>query len=248
MRQEQFYTAVGVFVIIAFAILGIGMIFFYEEYLHSKKETFVMFFKGSLKGLEANTPITYRGVKIGEVTQVVITGNKAKRRIDIPVYVEFFVEKTFGFSKNPINILIKRGFTANITKPNFLTGVADIEIIKTETSKPLKLSYYHGYPIFPTRNVHEKYTSVDDTLKAAKKTLDDISTLIRSKNVQDTIDSARTMANSVDRLANNLDQYAPSVVAYLNQSLKQISNAAYSTQNLTDYLSRYPESLLRGKK
>lgn len=34
----------------------------------------------------------------------------------------------------------------------------------------------------------------------------------------------------------------------LNQTLKDVSNAAKSIQNLTDYLERHPDSIIKGKK
>ncbi|KTC84509.1 MlaD family protein [Legionella brunensis] len=248
MRHERFYTLVGVFVIGAICLMLLGAAFFYEEYKRAQVQTFVMFFKGSLKGLGPAAPVTYRGVKIGEVKNIEITENKAKTQVRIPVYVQFFVEKRFGFTQDPIHLLINNGYVANITKPNLISGVAEVELVQSTSQRPFKQTYYRGYPIFPTRNTVEKYTSIDEALNAAKKTLEDISELVRSKDVRDTIVSARIMAESLDKLAISLNQNVPTVAAYLNQTLKQIGNAAYSTQNLTDYLSRYPESILRGKR
>jgi ABC-type transporter Mla subunit MlaD len=249
MRHNRFYTLVGIFVVGALSLIIAGSVFFYKQYLQAKIETYVMFFKGSLKGLDATTPVTYRGVKIGEVRLIEITENKKGNNVVIPVYVEFFVEKTLGFSKNPVRLLIINGYVADISKPNFLTGVADIELVKNKTPPvAFKQTYFRGYPIFPTRNSVEKFTTIDEALKKANAMFEDISRLVRSPEIQRTLSSTKAMADSLDKLANNLDEYAPSVVAYLNQSLKKIANAAESTQNLTDYLARYPESLLRGKK
>ncbi|KTD18303.1 MlaD family protein [Legionella jordanis] len=248
MRHERFYILVGVFVVGALCLMLLGAAFFYEEYKRSQVQTFVMFFKGSLKGLVASAPVTYRGVKIGEVKVIEITENKARNQVRIPVYVQFFVEKTFGFSQDPIHLLINNGYVANISKPNFITGVAEVELIQSSSPRTFKQTYYHGYPIFPTQNTIEKYTTLDEALKAAKKTFEDISALVRSKEVRDSIAAAERMAQSIDQFTQNLNQSVPGVIAYLNLSLKQISNAAYSTQNLADYLSRYPESLLRGKR
>lgn len=248
MRQERLYTLVGFFIGGALILTLLTAIFLYDVYLHKKIETYVMFFKGSLKGLETSSTVTYRGVKIGEVKRIEITENISNNKIDIPVYVQFFVEKKIGLHQNPVQLLINNGYVANITKPNFLSGIADIELIQSTLKQKFIPAKYHGYPIFPTKNKAEEYTTLDETLKAAKKAFEDISEFVNSKEIRETIDSAGAMADSFYKLANNIDQNLPTVVAYLNQSLKQISSAAYSTQNLTDYLSRYPESLLRGKK
>ncbi|KTD33638.1 MlaD family protein [Legionella israelensis] len=246
MRQERLYTLIGIFVVGAFGLLIYGSIFFYNEYIKEKMETYVLFFKGSLNGLESRSTVTYRGVKIGEVSFIELTENTLKNMVDVVVYVQFFVDKT-GFRDNPIRLLINKGFVADISKPNFLTGVASIELIQTDKPPSSKQHYYRGYPIFPTVPQVEKYTSFDETLKSAKKTLDEIREFLQTKELQKTAESLRKMADSIEILANNLNQNVSPFVAYFSQSLKEVGKAAYSTQNLMDYLSRHPESLLRGK-
>lgn len=248
MHNERFYTLVGIFIVGALCLMILGGTFFYIEYKRAQKQTFVMFFKGSLKGLVTTAPVTYRGVKIGEVKVIEITENKEHNKVLIPVYVQFFVERTYGFSQDPIHLLINNGYVGNITKPNLLTGIAEIELIQPTSTKKFTQTYYHSYPIFPTHNAVEKFTSMEEAFEAAKKTFEDISELVRSKEIHDTLESVQKVSESLAQLSSSLNQDVPSVVAYLNQSLKQITSAAYSTQNLTDYLSRYPESLLRGKR
>ncbi len=99
MRQERLYIGIGVFVFFAFVLALVSSAFLYSRYLHGKTETYVMLFKGSLNGLNANSPISYRGVKIGEVNRIELTATKSGTNVSIPVYVEFFVEKSFVRTK-----------------------------------------------------------------------------------------------------------------------------------------------------
>lgn len=55
-----------------------------------------------------------------------------------------------------------------------------------------------------------------------------------SKNLDQTL--ARVASSSEETLAN------------LNETLRDVSDAAKSAQNLTDYLEQHPESILKGKK
>ncbi len=248
MRSEKFYTLIGLFVVGAFILMIMGSVFFYHEYVHSKLQMYVMFFKGSLQGLNSTTPVTYRGIKIGEVKLIEVTENRARNKVMIPVYVEFFVEKNFGFTQNPIHLLISNGYIAQISKPNFITGNAEIELVKANDRLQIKQTMFHGYPIFPTRNKVEKDTTLDDSIKAAKLTFEAIRKLVSSQEIKDLITSTQQMAEHVDRLAINMEEYFPRSLINFNLTMKRISEAASSTQNLTDYLSRNPESLLRGKR
>lgn len=248
MRQERFYISIGIFVFGAIMLAMFGTIFLYSQYLHGKVESYVMFFKGSLNGLNVTSPITYRGVKIGEVKRIELTANKSRSNVAIPVYVEFFVEKSFVQHDDPIHILIDNGVVAMITSPNLLTGVASVELVDGPApDKSKKITTFHGYNRFPTATSSDSATNASDTLKAAKKTLNDISNLIRSKEFKETISAVKSMADSIDRLAVSLDHQVPGVLVYFNESMKEIAKAAYSTRNLTDYLARNPESLLRGR-
>lgn len=248
MRQDRLYTLVGMFVIGAICLTIVTSIFFYEQYLQEKVETYVMFFKGSLAGVDISSTVAYRGVKIGEVKLIEITENVAGDEIEIPVFVQFFVENRFGIRQNPVQLLIKKGYVANIQSPNFLTGVASIELTKSDSPEPIGLTTYRGYPVFPTQVNVKNYMTMDQTLRAAKQAFLDMSEFVHSDRLHDTIDAAKNMANSFDKLANKLDNQLPPFFITLDHSLRQVSSAAAATQNLTDYLARYPESLLRGRK
>lgn len=248
MGQERYYTWVGLFVAGALLIITFGAIFIYDQYLQAKVETYVMFFKGSLTGLDTTSIVTYKGVKIGKIRLIELTENPAGTEVEIPVYVDFFVEKKFGTHPNPIKLLIDKGIVANISSANLLTGVSGIKLIMSNAPQKYDLTYYRGYPIFPTKRHVVKASSISDALTAAKKTLKDISDFVHSKEVKDTLESTQKMAHSLDNLALALNKQLPISLLYLNGSLKQFSKTAYSTQNFVDYLSRHPESLIRGKQ
>jgi ABC-type transporter Mla subunit MlaD len=273
MRQERLYVLVGLFVGGAISLTILTALYIYDEYLNEKVETYVMFFKGSLTGVHVASDVTYRGVKIGEVKLIEITENPENNKIRIPVYVQFFVERKFVGKQNPIQLLINRGYVANISKPNFLTGIASIDLIRGPASYKTIQTKYNGYPIFPTNNKVEDYISLDDALRSAKQAFQDISAFVQSARMYGVIDATTTMAVTMERMVKNLDRLIPTTLATLSQSLKEfsvlvnelyqqfpptlinfsrsmkkVSEAANSTQNLTNYLARYPESLLRGKK
>ncbi|WP_419420363.1 MlaD family protein [Legionella sp. D16C41] len=278
MRHEPFYTLVGIFVVGGLALMFLSGLFFYQQYTQAKVQTYVMFFNGSLKGLTTTAPVTYRGIKIGEVSLIQITENKLGNRVQIPVYVEFFVEKNFDLTQNPIQLLIKNGFVADISKPNFLTGISDVELVQGEIkSADYQVKYFRGYPIFPTRNSREKITTIDEALKSAQIMIEEITKLVRSPIIRETINSTddtlksaqtmikaitklarlpairetlsstKEMTTSFNQLAHNIEGYLPPAINYFNQSVREVAEAANSFENLSDYLARHPEALLRGK-
>ena len=108
-----------------------------------------MFFQGSLTGLKVTSKVTYRGVKIGEVKLIEIAENKNKTEVEIPVYVDFYVARTYKTKYHPVDILIKKGYAATVTQTNFLTGDAEIALIPATKSRELytaKKNFYNTYP------------------------------------------------------------------------------------------------------
>lgn len=247
MRPDKVYTTIGLFISGAILLFIAGGLFLYTQYINGKVESYVLFFKGSLNGLEMKSPVTYRGVKIGEVKRIELTASKSNTNVSIPVYVEFFVEKTFVQRNNPIQILIDNNIKASITSPNLLTGVASIELNKGEgKAKHGPYGSFRGIPIFPTESPSDD-SEATDTFKVARKTLRDISSFVRSKELKDTIAAIHHMADSIDGLSKNLNTSVPGVSLLLQKTLQQWAKTGYTTQNLTDYLSRHPEALVRGK-
>ena len=221
--------------------------FFYETYIKQQRETYVMFFKGSLDGLDARSPITYRGVKIGEVLRIELTENKLNNSVETPVYVQFFVERTIGFKQNPIRLLIKQGYIADVSKPNLISGVSSIKLVQPQNALEVYRPKYYNYSVFPTTRIIEKRTSVDETLKSAEHTFKDISEFIRSPEIKEMIKSIDKMTDRIEQLANQLDRNVTPFMANFSQGMDQVSKAATATKNFMDYLTRYPESLLRGR-
>ena len=246
MVHERYYTFVGVFVVVALSLLVLGSGYLYHLYQETKNQTYVMFFNGSLTGISDSSIVAYRGVKIGEVKLIEITENDTKTNVKIPVYVNFYVEKRFGITVRPIELLIKKGVVANISQPSLMSGAAQIDLIETDSPPTGQQKYYRKVPIFPTHAV-ENPTTFNDTLKTIRTTVKEFGDFIHSKEVRDTIDSTKAMADSLEKLANKINQNSTPFLSNFTQTLTQVSKTANSLQNFSDYLSRHPESLIRGK-
>src|SRR3990167_3288281 len=248
--HDRLYKTIGFLVFVAIVLSLSATFLFFGHYLQGKVETYVMLFNGSLTGLDITSPITYRGVKVGEVSRIELTATKTKSKVSIPVYVEFFIEKSFVQQDNPIAILIENGIVATISAPNIFTGTASIQLVPGHPKKPPSLSStFHGYSTFPTEASPEQdKANLNDTLKTAQQAFEDISQFVKSNEFKETLKTIKDTADSIDQLATTLDNQLPGVLLYFSDSLSEFKRAAYSVRSLTDYLARHPEALLRGRK
>ena len=79
---------IGVFVLGAIALLVIAVVVLGSGKFFRKTFKAVCFFEGSVGGLSVGAPVVFNGVRIGEVTDVVLRYDTRDLTATIPVYIE----------------------------------------------------------------------------------------------------------------------------------------------------------------
>jgi len=134
-------SMVGMFVIGA-AALAVGAVFLLGSGMFfSKKVPLVMYFEGNVGGLSIGAPVVFRGVKIGEVTDIKIQSSEDSLSFTIPVFaqiannvIEMKGKKTGeslakDFNMTPEELyhkLIEMGLRAELSQKSFVTGELQI--------------------------------------------------------------------------------------------------------------------------
>jgi len=176
-----------------------------------------------------------------------------------------------GVDLNILGNLFERGFRAQLQSGNLLTGELFIDLDFHKDMPTYKAKKENGYYVLPT--VPATMESIKTDLKTILKK---ISTIpfeeigneidlmlkeIRTGTVpalNDTLKSTGMMIKSADDTMKSLDNtvnaaknnYLDSNAQFnkkLMRLMDELSRTSRSVKNLTDYLERHPESLLRGK-
>jgi paraquat-inducible protein B len=124
----------GAFVLGAIALVLAAVVFFSAGGWFEKRERFSVYFPGSVRGLNPGAPVTFRGIKIGEVAEVkaVLTG-KPDPLIQVEVIIELMsdiVETPPGVPRpfagmtaaDAAKALIERGIRGKLQSQSLLTG------------------------------------------------------------------------------------------------------------------------------
>lgn len=137
MSRQANPTIIGAFVAgaIALAVAAV-LILAGDQLLRKDTSKYVMYFHGSVKGLNAGSPVMFRGVNIGTVTNIQLVVGKGDIDIAIPVIVE--VDNTRFIHSHPespkaeteddIQTLIKAGLRAQLQLQSLLTGQLFVQI------------------------------------------------------------------------------------------------------------------------
>ena len=235
---------------------------------------YVMYFNGSVRGLAVGAPVQLRGIPIGKVTGINLELDKKTAEIRIPVTVELEpdrIEEVNNQSnishKDVMQQLIKKGLRAQLQTGSLLTGQLLVDLDFRPNSKiHLTANNTSVYPEFPTTasSIDEFTHSAQIIMdKIAKLPLDDLSTEANktlqslqgtSKAATNMLTTAKDTLGRVDKTMNSAEQALNalepgSTTRYeLDKMLQELSQAASSVKQLTDYLEQNPDALIRGKK
>ena len=96
MSKEANPKLIGLFVIGALALVIVGVMVFGGGSFFKHGVNYVMFFKGSVIGLDVGAPVTFRGVKVGSVSSISLDFNQTSGNVTIPVVVSFEPDRVKG--------------------------------------------------------------------------------------------------------------------------------------------------------
>ena len=150
-------TVIGAFVIGAIALIVIGLLVFGGASWFAKRYTYIAYFPGSVKGLRVGAPVDFRGVNIGQVTDIKVMFNPNDVTARIPVILQFDPARIDVVGMAPatsyeqrVKNLIDAGFRAQLQSQSFLTGLLFVNL-DFDKNAPLRLvGGVQPYPEIPT--------------------------------------------------------------------------------------------------
>jgi paraquat-inducible protein B len=212
-------TAIGAFVIGAIALLVGSIVFFGGELFGSRlgKVDAAVIFTGSVKGLNVGAPVTLRGVKIGEVTDIHVSFDPRSLEFVIPVKITVD-RKDLGVGQDVapgtnLQALIDRGLRAQLKTQSLLTGLLYVDFEFLPQSQPRYVDFETAEPQIPTaptelEAILERVGEMDlqAFLQNADQTLRAVATLLANPetqgipaNINATLADMRTLVANTDR-------------------------------------------------
>ncbi len=241
MAKQASRTAIGAFVVGAIALAVAGVLVFGSGKLLSKQARFVMFFDGSLKGLQVGAPVVMQGVKIGEVTDIYVMADPATLEFYNPVFVkidpgkirvagqETTTWKTRKEEYSDYQALVKKGMKAQLVLQSFVTGQLWIGL-DLYPDKPVRLvGMIKDVPEIPTipPPLEELSKTVGNLpLKEIAGKLDNVMTgidrLVNSPEMQRTVVNLEKATGDFDRLVKRVDSQVEPLSADARRTLGEV--------------------------
>src|SRR6266567_5718173 len=98
MSKKISKTAIGAFVLGAVFLMVAGVLILGSGKFFTREYVYITYFAGSVKGLSVGSPVVFRGVKIGTVTDIRIIVDPENIQLRIPVVFTLDPQKFRGTS------------------------------------------------------------------------------------------------------------------------------------------------------
>ncbi len=239
-----FVLGAAVLALAAVAILGSGRFF-------AKRQSFVCFFSGSVEGLNPGAPVKFRGVQIGQVTEMLLRYGEETldlARTRIPVFIEIDEKRlvqlgstrAVGVTKEGLDELIKIGLRARLETQSLVTGVLYVGLDFSPDTEVVRVLPIDGpdleIPTIPT-TLEKVFASfekvmhrVDDIdleglVTSARNALDGVSQLTRSPDLERSIAELHETLASIHRVTGALEPQVQPTMKDLRAALVQAKTA-----------------------
>ena len=132
MSYRRMQMKVGIFSVLALVLLAGATGILASGLFRQNEQDYVLYFEGSVAGLNVGAPVEFRGVPLGRVTSISVVANMRDDVVRIPVGVDID-EKAITRKRGSATVtdelrdamiqrLVKRGLRARLTMGNLLTG------------------------------------------------------------------------------------------------------------------------------
>lgn len=228
-RQTAQYYRLGLFVMIGAAALVAVILVFGARNLFTKTITAETYIKESVQGLDVGAPVRFRGVRIGQISFIGLTGSiyeekipPAQRKQYVLVRMQLDLgDRSREFDDDYLEKLVRDGLRAQI-RGQGITGVNYMELdFVTDPSKlrELPFTWTPDYPVVPSQP--SPVNILLDNVEAALQNFNHLNLGETQKNVDLLLTNLNGMIAGSDGKGNGLNES----VKELNQLMNKLNRA-----------------------
>lgn len=227
-------VAIGAFIVGAIILVFIALLFLSGGQLFSHKERIIMYFSGSVQGLQIGAPIKLKGVVLGEITDIQINFQSDDKNVLTAVTAELALQR---INKKGVKVdrkffeeAINRGLRAQLNYQSFLTGLLYVELDFFPNSPAEIYGFQTSILELPTvgtgfeeiaKSLQE--LNIKGLVENLEKLSGNIATLVESGAVEQTLGSVKKAADSIDATATGLRTDVNVISQELNKTTKELT-------------------------
>jgi paraquat-inducible protein B len=252
MSKQANKTVIGIFVVGAIALAVIAIVVLGSGKFFKQTLKAVCYFEGSVGGLNIGAPVVFRGVRIGSVTDVILSVESTKLTFTIPVYIEIEPDKFSVIGVRPrqlgenLKTFIDRGLRASLETQSLVTGQMQVGL-DFKPEKPAKfaeIKFDPKTPEIPTvptpmQELTKKIERIpiDEIFEKLNATIGSINKLVSSPEIVKAIESLSLAVGDVRKLVQNMDNRVGPLVSSIEGTVNDYGKLARNADSKIDSLS-----------
>ena len=205
---------IGLFVCVSLAAVVLMAAHFIRSKFSEDVSTVVMYFDESVKGLDVGAPVLFKGVKIGEVTQVKLNANLDTMEFLIPVYAKIYngssLVTNMHDEQERLDVFIKDGLRAQLAINSVITGQLLIELDMFPKTKSVLHAKIEDVYEIPT--IGSPFAEISKSLQVMPIT---------------------QIAQDLHSITQTIDKELPSLLTRLNESMEIFDHILKENKNNT---------------
>jgi paraquat-inducible protein B len=240
MSKPANKKAIGAFVVVGLALAVTAIVVFGSGKFFKKQDGFVAFFEGSVKGLRIGAPVVFRGVTIGEVTDMMILTDHRDHTYEIPVIMKVRRDSFRAIDpdvhvenrKRYLQDLIQNGLRAQLQLQSLVTGQLMVNI-DFFPNTPIRIvadrSVMTKHELTEIPTIQTPLQKIEQTLDALpikemaeniNKSLSAIEKIMTSGQLTDSLEGLNQATADIRRLVNRVDEKVDPLTDEINRTLK----------------------------
>jgi len=254
MSVKTSKTMIGAFVIGGLTLAVAGILVFGSGRIFSRHSKYVLYFDTSVKGLRVGAPLMCRGVKLGEVTDILIRYNPTDQSLRIPVIVEANLDRITnvgGEERSPrnMNVPVEKGMRAQLQMQSFVTGQLMVALDFFPDQPPRYAGIkgeYKELPTIPSRfeqiSKRLEEIPIDEIFAKLTHALEGIDRFVNSPSLKQSVESlsrtvtrAGTLLKKIDLM---IDPVATDIKATATAARNALLQAEKTLKNMGDSVAK----------
>ncbi len=203
---------------------------------------YLVYFDGSVRGLEVGAPVEFRGIRVGSVTSVDLVIDAQREIVRIPVSIVIEPQRfkqvgglPFKERYKGMELLVRKGLRAQLKPGNLLTGQLFVNLDFFPDSPPADLVMHGGEP--------PQIPTIPSDLEEIARSVNGVLEKIASLPLEAVFDDTRKTLQSIQSLVNSPDIKASvkslrKTMELADATLAQAQSTLAATENLLGPRSR----------
>ena len=224
MTRKANPTLIGLFVVGAVLLAVLLVVLLAGGSLFQRKERAVMYFRGSIFGLQVGAPVVFRGVRLGSVAEIGLDWDRKRNTFVIPVVADIergVVRGARGGTEEArpsVQALVSQGLRAQLATQSIVTGQLYVDL----DFRPDRAAEALGSPPNATE------------IPTVAAPIQDLQNQIEGLNIRALVDDVSAIAATARKLVSGPE---------LAQALKDAQAVAASFKRISEKLDRQVDPL-----